>query len=275
MMTTIFHVNIAGRRLRVQRISVSSSADQLDSPTLVFLHEGLGCIEHWKGFPKMLCRTTGINGLVYDRKGYGGSDTCDIWPKDYLIEEADVDLPRLIKSCGIRNVILIGHSDGGSIALLAAATHKHLVKGAITEAAHIFVENETVNGIRKFMGLYDNDDKLKKKLSRYHGENTDKVVRRWADTWLAPEFRDWNMESFLPRISCPLLVLQGADDEYATIRQVRGIVDQVKGPVSWEIISRCGHVPHFQATDQVVALMSSFILSIVQKEKANPCQLKS
>jgi pimeloyl-ACP methyl ester carboxylesterase len=275
-MTAItFHVNIGGRRLRVQKITVSSSADQQDSPTLVFLHEGLGSIEQWKDFPKMLCRATGINGLVYDRKGYGGSDAHDMWPKDYLIEEANVDLPGLIKSCRIGNVILIGHSDGGSIALLAAATHKRLVKGAITEAAHIFVENETVNGIRKFMRLYDIDDKLKKKLSRYHGENTDNVVRRWADTWLAPDFRDWNIESFLPRISCPLLVLQGANDEYATLRQVRGIVDQVTGPVSWKIISQCGHVPHFQAPGQVMALMSSFILSIVQEEKNNPCQLKS
>jgi pimeloyl-ACP methyl ester carboxylesterase len=263
MMDTTFHVDIAGRRLRVQKITVSSSAAPQDCPTLVFLHEGLGCIEHWKGFPQRLCSAVGIKGLVYDRKGYGGSDPYDMWPKDYLIREATEDLPQLLESCGIKSAILIGHSDGGSIALLAAATHKRLVKGAITEAAHIFVEDETVNGIRKFMEFYNIDDKLKKKLSRYHGENTDKVVQRWADTWLAPEFRDWNIESFLPQISCPVLVLQGENDEYATLRQVRGIVDQIEGPVSWEIISKCGHVPHFQANDHVLALMSDFILSIL------------
>jgi pimeloyl-ACP methyl ester carboxylesterase len=271
MMEPLFHVYIAGRRLRVQKIKGLNSVDKQDDMTLVFLHEGLGSIECWKGFPQKLCRATGVNGLVYDRKGYGGSDPYNgMWPKDYLIEEATEDLPMLLESCDIKNPILVGHSDGGSIALLMAATHKHLVKGAITEAAHIFVENETVNGIREFMRIYDTDDELRKKLSRYHGENTDNVVRRWAKTWLAPSFRDWNIESFLPQISCPLLVLQGACDEYATVRQVKEIVDQVNGPVSWEIISKCAHIPHFQASEHVLALMSDFILSILQETKTTP-----
>jgi pimeloyl-ACP methyl ester carboxylesterase len=264
MMGNTFHVHVAGRALRVQKIKGSHWTDKQNDPTLVFLHEGLGCIEHWKDFPQRLCREVGINGLVYDRKGYGGSDPYDgKWPKNYLIKEATEDLPKLLEFCGIKNAILIGHSDGGSIALLAAALQKRVINGAITEAAHIFVEDESINGIRTFMRIYDSDDELRKKLSRYHGENTDKVVRRWADTWLAPEFRDWNIEPFLPQITCPLLVLQGANDEYATVKQVKGIVDQVKGPVSSEIISKCGHVPHFQASDQVLALMSAFILSIL------------
>jgi len=268
MIEVICHVHVAGRWLRVQKIKVSNSAENDNTPTLVFLHEGLGCIEHWKGFPQKLCRTTGINGLVYDRKGYGGSDPYDsIWPKDYLIEEATVDLPELLEACGIQNAILIGHSDGGSIALLAAAARQRLVNGAITEAAHIFVEDETVNGIQKFMRAYNADDRLKKKLSRYHGENTDQVVRRWANTWLWSEFRDWNIECFLPQISCPLLVLQGENDEYATVKQVKKIVGQVKGPVSWEIISKCGHTPHFQASDHILALMSGFISSTLQGRK--------
>jgi pimeloyl-ACP methyl ester carboxylesterase len=268
MMDSIFYVYIAGYGLRAQKIKASNSADRQDDLTLVFLHEGLGSIECWKDFPQKLCRAAGINGLIYDRKGYGGSAPYNgMWPKDYLIKEATEDLPVLLESFGIENAIFIGHSDGGSIALLAAATHEHLVKGAITEAAHIFVEDETVNGIQKFMKIYDTDDELKKKLSRYHGENTDNVVRRWANTWTAPDFRDWNIESFLPQISCPLLVLQGARDEYATVRQVKEIVRQVNGPVSWEIISKCGHTPHFQASDYVLALMSDFIVSILQETK--------
>jgi pimeloyl-ACP methyl ester carboxylesterase len=262
-MKSIFYVDIAGYGLRVQKIKALNSADRQNDLTLVFLHEGLGSIECWKSFPQKLCGATGINGLIYDRKGYGGSVPYNgIWPKDYLIKEATEDLPMLLESCGIKNAILVGHSDGGSIALLMAAFRKHLVKGVITEAAHIFVEDETVNGIRKFMRIYDSDDELKKKLSRYHGKNTDMVVRRWADTWLAPGFRNWNIESFLPQISCPLLVLQGACDEYATVRQVKEIVRQVNGPVSWKIISKCAHIPHFQANDYVLALMSDFILSI-------------
>jgi len=265
MMGIMFYVHIAGHRLRVQKIKGSNLADKKNDPTLVFLHEGLGCIEHWKDFPQKLCRLTGINGLIYDRKGYGGSDPYNgMWPKDYLIEEATIDFPELLEVCGIKNAILIGHSDGGSIALLAAAAWQGLVNGAITEAAHIFVEDETVNGIQKFMRAYNADERLKKKLSRYHGENTDQVVRRWANTWLWPEFRDWNIECFLPQISCPLLVLQGENDEYATVKQVKKIVGQVKGPVSWEIISKCGHTPHFQVSDLILTLMSDFILSILQ-----------
>ncbi len=269
-MGNTFHVPILGNRLRVQKIRVTEKSGQQNRPTLVFLHEGLGCIEHWKDFPKTLCTITRLNGLVYDRKGYGGSDPFKgTWPKNYLINEATVDLPKVLSSCGIDKTILIGHSDGGSIALLAAATNKQLVRGAITEAAHIFVENITVHGIQQFMEFYNSDPELKKKLSRYHGVNTNQVVQRWANTWLNPDFRDWNIESFLPEISCPLLVIQGENDEYATVRQVKRIVEQVKGPVSWEIIPNCSHVPHFQASAHVLALMSSFIFSIVE-EKDTP-----
>lgn len=265
MSAVTFDMQIAGYLLRAQKINISSSMNEQNGPTLVFLHEGLGSIEHWKGFPSRLCKNVGINGLVYDRKGYGGSDPCiGLWPKDYLIEEATVDLPELLKACGIRDAILIGHSDGGSIALLAAATLKDVVRGAITEAAHIFVENETLHGIHRFLRFYNKNDELKHKLSRYHGKNVDRVVQRWAGTWLAPGFRDWNIEHFLPKITCPILVLQGKNDEYATVRQVDKIVDQVAGPVFWKIIPGCGHTPHIQAADHTLALMSEFILSIVQ-----------
>ena len=184
-----------------------------------------------------------------------------------MIEEATGDLPELLKLCDIRNVILIGHSDGGSIALLAAAALNHLIRGVITEAAHIFVEDETLEGIRNFMILYNSNKELQKKLSRYHGENTDKVVRRWADTWLAPEFLDWNIESFLSQITCPLLVIQGKNDEYATEKQVWKIVEHVPGPISWKIIPECGHTPHIQKSEHTLGLMHRFILSIEQDGK--------
>jgi pimeloyl-ACP methyl ester carboxylesterase len=231
-------------------------------PVIIFLHEGLGCIEHWKDFPEKLCREVGLYGIIYDRKGYGGSDPLGkSWSKDYLLEEADRDFSELLKTLEIKNAVLVGHSDGGSIALLAAAINPLPIKGVITEAAHVLVENETVRGIRKFMTSYEKSG-LKKKLYRFHRENTEEVVRRWSATWLNPDFFDWNIEHFLPKIICPLLAIQGENDEYATVKQLERILHGVAGPSKSEILSNCGHTPHFQAQRRVLSLMSSFITSL-------------
>ncbi len=259
------YVGVAGFKLRAKRIEPQVDSFTNNRPTLVFLHEGLGCIELWRDFPEVLCASTGCPGLVYDRRGYGGSEKfTGKWPMDYLFKEASVFLPQLLKACDIDDVILIGHSDGGTIALITSATHGNVVRGVITEAAHIFVENITLAGIRKAVENFESRD-LRKKLFRYHKENTDTIFRRWADRWLSPEFFKWNIKALLPEITCPLLVLQGEDDPYGTSAQVRGITSRVSGQVDAKLIPNCGHVPHFQARNTVLYDMTDFIMALIRK----------
>jgi pimeloyl-ACP methyl ester carboxylesterase len=258
-----FYVCASACRLRVKSIAGRSDSVATDRPTLVFLHEGLGCIELWRDFPETLCQATGCSGLVYDRKGYGGSEKLEEpWPLDYLQKESLIYLPELLKECHIDRAVLIGHSDGGTIALITAAIHGNVVCAVITEAAHIFVEEVTIAGIRKAVEAFETTP-LKKKLARYHKENTETIFYRWANRWLSPEFLTWNIEKYLPKITCPILVLQGEDDEYGTPAQVQSIVGHVSGPAHSKLIPDCGHVPHFQAKNAVLSEMTQFIRTIV------------
>jgi pimeloyl-ACP methyl ester carboxylesterase len=259
----IFHIEAAGCRFRVKSIEPAGMEPAKEKPTLVFLHEGLGCIELWRDFPQAVCESTGCDGLVYDRKGYGGSDTYGgPWPTDYLTIESQAYLPALLEACNIKDAVLIGHSDGGTIALLAASFCGERIRGLITEAAHIFVEDITLEGIRRAVQSFETTD-LKDRLARYHHENTDTTFHRWANRWLSLEFYDWNIEEYLAKITCPLLVLQGEDDEYGTAAQVQRIVSGVSGPVEARLIPRCGHVPHFQSRGTVLSEMTNFIKSLI------------
>jgi pimeloyl-ACP methyl ester carboxylesterase len=252
-----FDLLAAGHRLRIRRL-----AQQRRSPVLVFLHEGLGCIELWRDFPAALVEVTGLDGLIYDRWGHGRSDPLTVGrtPR-YLHDEAFESLPEVLSQSGMEDVILIGHSDGGTIALLYGARYSKGIRGMITEAAHVFVEDVTLEGIRETVKIYETTD-FKEKLARYHGDNTDTLFRAWADTWLAPEFRTWNVESYLPQVVCPLLVIQGRDDEYATKAQVDAIANQVSGPARPLLVPGCGHTPHRQARDVVLKEMADFIATL-------------
>lgn len=254
-----FHVQTAGCQLRVKRIEPEHGTLLKHRPTLVFLHEGLGCIEIWRDFPETLCESIDCSGLVYDRRGYGGSEMFEgPWPVDYLEMESLIYLPDLLKECNIDNAILVGHSDGGTIALITAASHSNLISGIITEAAHIFVEQITIDGIRSAVKAFETTS-LKEKFARYHKKNTETIFYRWADRWLSPEFQNWNIQDILPKITCPALILQGKDDEYGTAAQVMGIADRVSGPVDVKLIPNCGHAPHFQAKNTVLSEMTRFI----------------
>lgn len=264
-----FFAEIGGCRLRVRRLGTEPKQEE-SMPALVFLHEGLGNIAVWRDFPETLCRETGLPGIVYERRGYGESDCFESpWPADYLVAEATVFLPGVLAASRVEKAILVGHSDGGSIALIAAAAHPRLILGAVTEAAHIFVEDITLAGIREALHAMETTD-LKAKLARYHGKNVDRIIRRWADTWLDPGFRDWNIEEFLPRISVPLLALQGKDDEYGTPAQVDGIARGVSGPVKTHLIPDCGHVPHVQAQKTVLRYIEEFIADIISINRGKP-----
>ncbi len=250
------HIEACGRQLQVQRLEPPGARS---APVLVFLHEGLGSIDQWKDFPARLCAATGSPGLVYDRWGFGGSQALD-GPRDpgYLHHEARESLPAVLAACGVDDPLLVGHSDGGSIALLFAAAYPDRARAIVTEAAHVFVECVTLAGIRAAARAYRDTD-LRERLGRYHGPKTDLVFNGWADTWLGPGFRDWNIEAELPRIRCPALVIQGEDDEYGTPAQVEAIARGVSGPVCTWMVPRCGHVPHRQAAQAVLESMARFI----------------
>jgi pimeloyl-ACP methyl ester carboxylesterase len=231
------------------------------SPHLVFLHEGLGSVGQWKDFPLSLCKRTKLPALVFDRWGYGKSEPCDkIIDVGYLREEALTSLPQVLAHFRIGRSILVGHSDGGSIALMFAAIHPEKVCCLMTEAAHVFVEDVSLDGIRKAVQVYEHTD-LRERLAKYHGEKAGLVFKRWSETWLAPSFREWNIENYLPKVNCPVLAIQGKDDPYGTPAQVDAIVRQVSGPSAGLIIPDCGHIPHFQAREVVIQGMTDFIAS--------------
>lgn len=249
-------VNPEGRR-------ADGGSDNFDRPTLVFLHEGLGCIEMWRDFPTELCVATGFRGLVYDRTGYGGSSR---WPSDpgigYMHIEAQQILPLVLEEAGIDDCILIGHSDGGSIALIYAGGDPEPLHAVVTMAAHVFAEPISIESIRKAREAFDQGD-LARRLQRYHGANTEHAFRLWNDAWLASEFTDWNIEEFLPGITVPLLAIQGEDDEYGTEAQLGTIAGKAGGYAETRLIPNCGHSPHLQAPAETRAAIARFIAPFV------------
>lgn len=228
-------------------------------PTIIFLHDSLGCIQLWRDFPQKLGEMARCNVLVYDRQGYGKS--CDfITPKRdnyYMEAEADI-LIDLLDFWQVENPILFGHSDGGSIALIAGGKYLKRIKGIITEGAHIFVEDETLIGIREAIELYKTTD-LKSKLEKYHSDKTEKMFWAWAETWTTKEFRTWNIESFVRTIECDLLIIQGEDDEYGTIDQVNGIVNQTQGRSTKLMLPNVRHTPHKEDQEFILMKAAEFI----------------
>jgi pimeloyl-ACP methyl ester carboxylesterase len=255
-----FNIHDGRCRLPVEIIEPSVRPADAPGTTLIFLHEGLGCISQWRDFPLAVSLATRLPAVIYERRGYGNADPLDA-PRSarYLHEEALQSLPEVLRQLQIDDAILIGHSDGGSIALIFAAVWPEKVRGIITEAAHVFVEEVTLAGIREAVRIYTSTD-LPDRLSRHHGSNTETAFRGWSDTWLSPAFRDWNIEEYLPGVRCPVLAIQGRDDEYGTSAQIEAIVSGVSGPAEPLIVADCGHVPHLQARERVLAEMTRFIL---------------
>ena len=229
-----------------------------EKPVLVFLHEGLGCIEMWKGFPDLVCDQMGFPGLVFDREGYGRSSPLKKnRTKNYMHDYALNELPEVIS--GLipgKRFFLIGHSDGGSIALIYSSVYKENLLGIIVEAPHISVEEKALTGIRKAVEAFKAGrlDSLKK----YHSEKTEAVFFAWANTWLSESFRDWNIRDCLKSISCPVLVIQGKKDQYATDDQVNGISEIVQSAQSI-LIDDSGHSPHLEKDDLVLSCIARFI----------------
>ena len=245
-------ISVPGHQIALRRI-----AGHAGKPALVFLHEGLGCIGMWRDFPDALCAATGCPGLVYDRPGHGGSGGVT-GPRGpgFFEDEAYRVLPALLAACDVSDAILVGHSDGATIALLHAG--RYPVRALALEAAHVFVEQICLDGVAAARLAWRETD-LPQRLARYHGGNTEAMFFAWADMWAADWFRDWNIEAGLASVCCPVLAIQGADDEYGTPAQLLAIAHGVSGPVETWLVPDSGHSPHLQARAAVLAKMTGFI----------------
>jgi pimeloyl-ACP methyl ester carboxylesterase len=251
------YITIGGKRLEINWYGPSPG----DAPTLVFLHHGLGCAAMWRDFPAKLAAAVGCGALVYSRLGYGRSHPCSL-PRSvrFMHEEGLEVLPELLEVAGIRQCILIGHSDGASIAIIyAGGTTAKPLLGVITEAPHVFFEKRTMLGIQKAKKAYESGD-LRKKLEKYHGSNTDCAFRGWNDAWLNPDFVEWDIQEYLPGIKVPMLVIQGEDDEYGTTAQVKAIERSAGAGADAVILPGCGHAPHLEQETVTFKAMKDFIL---------------
>jgi pimeloyl-ACP methyl ester carboxylesterase len=231
------------------------------APALVLLHEGLGSLDLWRSFPALLRDATdGPALLVYSRHGYGRSGPAVMpRPVDYMHYEADVVLPALLDRYELESPILVGHSDGASIALLYAGAGR-AVAALVAIAPHVFVEDITVDSIAAARTEYESAD-LRDRMAKYH-DDVDATFRGWNDVWLSAPFRSWNIENRVSTIACPLLLVQGEMDTYGTLAQLDAIERGVRGPVQRVVVAGAGHAPHLEAPDHTLAVVSRFVLDV-------------
>ncbi len=238
--------------------------DRTDAPLALFLHEGLGSLAMWRDWPRQICERLGMRGLVYSRPGYGRSTPrahAAKWPVDFLSRQACDVLPALLDALGIdaahrERMWLIGHSDGGSIALLYAGAFPRQLSGAVVIAPHAFVEEISVRGIEATKLAYEQTD-LRRKLSRYHAD-VDSAFYGWNDIWLDPAFRAWNIVGELASIECPLLAVQADDDHYGTMAQIDAIGQAVHHAQLCKL-PHGGHSPHREASDVLNEAIAQFV----------------
>lgn len=225
--------------------------------TLVFLHEGLGSVTLWRDFPDRVAHAVGLPALVYSRRGYGGSSSIALpRPVRFMHDEAAF-LPEVLAAAGIGRSILVGHSDGASIALLHAAARPAGLRGLAVLAPHVLVEELSIASIAKARVAYETTD-LRAKLERHHGANVDVAFRGWNDVWLAPAFRAWNIEDEVANIRVPCAVIQGRDDEYGTLAQVESIRARVPG-AEVTVLDACGHSPHRDRPAATLAAIEALV----------------
>jgi pimeloyl-ACP methyl ester carboxylesterase len=225
-------------------------------PTLVFLHEGLGSLGLWRDFPAEVAARTGCGALIYSRAGNGFSDVLTAKRGvRYMHDEALKVLPGILLEESIADPILIGHSDGASIALIHGRA-----KAMVLMAPHVFVEDKGIAAIEQTKRTYETTD-LRDRIARHHADG-DKTFYGWNDIWLDPAFRDWNIEAYLPKIRCPVLLIQGADDEYGTLEQLDRVAYGVRGPVERLVLDKCGHAPQRDRTAATLDAITRFVAAI-------------
>ena len=250
-------VHAGGHRLEVERIDLGRAS----RATLVLLHEGLGSVAMWRDFPGRLTHATSCSTVVYSRYGYGRSDALGLPHRvRYMHDEALTVLPELLDRLDIDRPILIGHSDGASIALIHAGANVRPVRAVIAMSPHVMVEDISIASIEAAKRAYETTD-LRERLARYHAD-VDSAFRGWNDIWLHPDFRAWNIESCLASIACPMLVIQGEDDEYGTMEQVRRIASAAPD-VEVLALEDCRHSPHRDQPEAVLDAITRFVDRVV------------
>jgi pimeloyl-ACP methyl ester carboxylesterase len=252
---------VDGKRLETLWLAPSNPG----APTIVMLHEGLGSIALWRDFPHALAARTGCGVLVYSRYGHGESDIqTEKRPINFMHHEGEVVLPELLDKLAIARPILLGHSDGGSIALVFAGHYPDRARALILEAPHVFVEDLSVASIAAAKTRYETTD-LRSRLGCYHA-NVDATFWAWNNVWLDPQFRSWNIEAYLNSIRCPILCLQGEGDEYGTRAQVDAILTKVSG-AELVMLSQCGHSPHRDQRETTLEKMAEFVAKIESRPR--------
>lgn len=249
-------LNVDG--VRLEFVSIGEPGD--GQPGFVLLHEGLGCVDMWRNFPQSLHHASGRNVFVFSRRGYGRSDPKPApWSLDYMHEEALEILPRVLAAAGLDDVILVGHSDGASIALIyAGGVEDHSARGLILMAPHVFNEPVCVQSIELARKAYQETD-LRSRLNLYHGTNVDHAFWGWNRAWLDPGFLDWNIEKYLSSVTVPTLLIQGKQDQYGTAKQIEAIQRQINAPVRCELLHDCGHSPYIDQPQAVLESIGRFL----------------
>jgi len=256
-------IKVQGRNLEVQRIPGDAHL-----PELVFLHEGLGSASHWKDFPALVAASTRCPVTIFSRYGSGDSDVlAEPRPVRYMHDEALASLPELLATLRIENPILIGHSDGASIAIIYAGAHDRL-QAAVLLAPHVFVEELSVCSIAEAKVSFESTD-LPERLGRYHRDPV-RTFWGWNNIWLHPDFRSWNIEEYLPQITCPMLVIQGLDDQYGTMAQVEAIHKQSGGPVEVLKLENCRHSPQRDQPEATLEAITKFVEEIIRTQFGEP-----
>jgi pimeloyl-ACP methyl ester carboxylesterase len=228
------------------------------APTLALLHEGLGCVAMWRDFPQQLATRTGCGVLAYSRRGYGKSGARPLpWPVTYMRDEAFDVLPRVLDEAGVRDCILVGHSDGASIATIYAGGRQDFrVHGLVLMAPHFFVEDVSIKSIEAAKQAYEHGD-LRARLLRYH-DHVEVAFRGWNDAWLNPHFRNWRIDDAVTHVRVPMLIIQGADDQYGTVAQVKLAQDEAYCPVEALVLEKCRHAPQVDQPEATLSAIADF-----------------
>jgi pimeloyl-ACP methyl ester carboxylesterase len=248
-------VDVPGGAVFVRRWNLVGS----DRPPIILLHDSLGSVEQWREFPDELARATKRAVIAYDRLGFGRSTPRLERPSvDFVCEEAVKLFPALTQALGLIRFSLFGHSVGGAMALSIAAAHSDACEVVVTEAAQAFVEARTLAGIRAAKARFEDPERFER-MVKWHGEKAGWILDAWTEVWLSPDFRSWNLDGQLAKVTCPVLAIHGDLDEYGSVEFARRITSRVRGASQLAILKGCGHVPHRERRQEVLGLTASFL----------------